>query len=298
MKALVAGEGGLADRLRTRIGEDHGLLSLTGEAIQPDAYGPELEGLEVLVLVLDQGGGEPTLLERDLKGSQALFHAFTAWGDPKLLIVVTSALLADQEPIEPDVPVGRYGSPWLATRAAVEARCLHLSRRLDLETVVIRTGHVYGDEQVRGGGLEPLLERVRASASSGEELTLAGLGVGLPFVAVDPLVETIAARVGGTTLPGEQVLVDRFSRAEAVGSVWTLSELHDTWARLAGKPAWRRDLALKDPGLTSRLLGSLVPSKAPKLVPDYQRRAPMRRVPKAWRKVYGEPELAAVAETI
>ncbi len=298
MKVLVAGEGGLAARLRVRVAASHELLQLGTEPIRPDAYGAELAGLEALVLVLDQAAPEPELLERDLKGSQALLHAFTAWGDPRLVLVVTSALLADPEPVEPDVPMSRYGSAWLATRAAVEARCLHLVRRLALETVVVRVGHVYGDPDVRGGGLETVLEQVRTSAASGEELALPGLGIGLPFVAAEPAVEAIAARLDGTLIPGEQVLVEGFSRVDAVSAVWTLAELHDALAGLAGRPARRKELATRDPGLTSRLIGSLVPSKAPEPVPDYRRRAPMRLAPRAWRKAHGERRLEVDAGTI
>ncbi len=298
MKVLVAGAGGLAERLRARLAGDHELLQLSALAIRPDAYGPELAGLEVLVLVLDQGGSDADLLERDLKGSQALLHAFTAWGAPRLLLVVSTALLADQEPIDPDVPLTRYGSAWLATRAAVEARCLHLSRRLDLEALVVRVGHVHGDDGVAGGALETRLAAVREAAASGQELALAGLEVGLPFVHADVLVDALAARLGGTALPGEQVLVDRFSRVDAVGAVWTLAELHEALAAAAGKPAWRKEQPVKGPGLTSRLLGSIVPSKAPVVVPDYVKRAPVRRAPRAWRKAFGERELAADAPGI
>jgi nucleoside-diphosphate-sugar epimerase len=298
VRLAVAGSGGLAKRLRSRLGTEHDLCTVEGPAIQPDAYGPGLVGVEVLVLVLDQGGAEGDLLERDLKGSQALLHAFTAWGTPRLLVVVSSALLADQEPIDPDVPLSRYGSPWLATRAAVEARVLHLSRRLDLETVVVRAGHVHGADDVAGGVLEPLLRAVRHAAETGQELALAGLEIGLPFVHADVLVDALTARINGTALPGEQVLTDRFARVDAVGAVWTLAELHDARAQLAGKPAWRKELAVRGPGLTSRLIGSLVPSKAPELVPEYVKRAPVRRAPRAWRKAYGERDLATDAPGI
>lgn len=295
MRVVVAGPGGLAVRLRTQLAMDHTLVPLTGSLLQPEHYGPSLAGVQVLVLVLDQGGDEAELLERDLKGTQALLHAFTAWGRPERLVVVSSALLADQEPVDPDVPMNRYGSAWLATRAAVEARCLHLSRRLGLETVVVRVGHVHGGADVAGGVLEAQLGAVRGAASSGQELALAGLDIGLPFVHVDPLLGALVSRVAGETLPGEQQMIERFSRVDAVDAVWTLAELHEAQARVAGKPAWRKDLAHKGAGLTSRLLGSLVPSKAPAQRPEYLRRAPLRRAPRAWRAAYGERDLAADA---
>ncbi len=292
MKVLVAGRSGLAVRLRSRLGLRHDLVSVDGPAIQPDAYGPTLAGAQVLVLVLDQGGEEGELLERDLKGSQALLHAFTGWGAPALLVMVSTALLADQEPIDPDVPLTRYGSAWLATRAAVEARCLHLSRQLDLATLVVRAGHVHGADDVAGGALEPRLAAVRTAAESGQELALAGLEIALPFVHADVLVDALFERIAGKPLPGEQVLTDRFSRVDAVGAVWSLAQLHDAQAQLAGKPAWRKELATKGPGLTSRLIGSIVRSKAPELVPEYVKRAPLRRAPRAWRKAFGDRDLA------
>jgi nucleoside-diphosphate-sugar epimerase len=267
------------------------MVTLSGSAIQPDAYGPELAGLEVLVLVLDQGGDEAELIERDLKGSQALLHAFSAWGEPVRLVVITSALLAELEPIDPDVPLSRYGSAWLAIRAAVEARCLHLSRRLDLETVVVRVGHVYGESLNAGGVLEPRLAALREAASQGQEFALMGLSIGLPFVHADVLVPAVAARIAGEALPGEQVLVGCFSRVDAVGAVWSLAQVHEALAQVTGKTPLQRDLPIKGPGLTSRLIGSLVPSKAKERVPDFVKRPPMRRAPRVWRRAYGERDL-------
>ncbi len=284
--------------MRVQLAREHALVQLSAPAFQPDAYGPDLAGLEALVLVLDKGGEEPELLERDLKGSQALLHAFTAWGDPKVLLVVTSALLADPEPIDPDVPLSRYGSPWLATRAAVEARCLHLSRRLDLETIVVRAGHVHGGKDVIGGILESRLAQVRAAALSGRALTLPGQEIGLPFVDADTLISALSSRLKGESIPGEQVLVDRFCRVDAVGAVWSLAQVHEAQARQAGLPALQKEQSIKEPGLTSRLIGSLVPAKAPELVPDYAKRAPLRRAPRAWRKAFGERDLTVDAAGI
>lgn len=202
---------------------------VVGDRVQPERWGPALRGVETLVLLLDRCGPDPGVLQRDLKGAQAVLHAFTAWGTPRRLVLCASALLDDPEPVDPDAPAARYGSTWLAVRASVEARVLQLARALapeGFEAVVLRAGHL-----VDLPGAESPLDAHLAAWRAGTE----GSFPAWPFVSHRALLADLVDAVGGREVPGQERFLPGFSRATCVQAV----------ASPAGSPAVARPQLLR-----------------------------------------------------
>ena len=187
------------------------------DLVTPELYGPALAGATVCLHLADLSQAEdPRLLEVNLKGTQSLLHAFGAYAQAERFVLLSTALLDQPAPDDPDVGPERFGSMWLATRAGAEARTIHWARRLGVETVIVRAGHPYGASGIEGP-LSGWLDAAAASAESDGRLSVEGAELPLPFVHIDALAEALTQRALGELLPGERRLVGSVSRADAVG---------------------------------------------------------------------------------
>lgn len=213
---------------------------LVSDLVTPERYGPQLRDVQALVHLAELSQApDHALIDVNLKGTQSLLHAFGAWADAQLLLVLSSALVAQPYPEDMDAHARAHGSAWLATRVAAEARVNHWTRRTGVPTVVVRAGHPYGALGI-DGPLSGWLDAAARSAESDGKLRIDGGDIPLPFVQVDDLAQAIVRRVGGTRMPGERTLVGQLSRVQAVGLVGSLGELHDLLCRRTERLAQRR----------------------------------------------------------
>lgn len=298
MRVLVTGAGSPLGRrvVRALSGEQlvqlvrpdqQAASGLKADLVVPDSYGPAIGPVDAIVHVDTRAQADDgALLDTNLKGTQSLLHA-CAWLKPKCLIHLSTALLDHPSPDEPDVDPGRYGSSWLAGQCAAEARVNLWARRTGTETLVVRAGHVYGAVGV-DGPLSGLLQAAATSAEGTGVLALRGAQTALPFVHVDDLAKALAKRVRGDAMPAERTFVQKLGRAEAVGLVASLAEVHRAFCARTERTA--RLIEPKD--RLSRVLGQ------DGELPRYLQRAPLRRANPAWTESYGVRRLNELAEAL
>ncbi|MCB9759808.1 MAG: NAD(P)-dependent oxidoreductase [Alphaproteobacteria bacterium] len=272
-----------------------GCAIVDSDLVTPEIYGPAVRGVEVLVHVLEYcQAPDPELIHVNLKGTQSLLHAFGAWGTPRLLVLLSSALIEAPYPDDPDPDPAAFGSTWLASRVAAEARAHHWAQRTGVETVVVRAGHAYGASGI-DGPLSGWLDAAAASAEADGRLKLEGADVPLPFVHVDDLADAIGGRVGGRAMPGECHLVGPLYRCEAVAMLGSLGQVHDALCRRAERTP-RRDAQGRS--LRRRILSTLVKDRAVPSAPAFLRRPPVRQANAAWQQTYGAPRVGDVADAL
>ncbi|MCB9744308.1 MAG: NAD(P)-dependent oxidoreductase [Alphaproteobacteria bacterium] len=266
---------------------------IVSDPVTPERYGPALAGADVVLHLgeLSQAP-DPRLVHVNLKGTQSLLHALSAYGPPRLLVHLSTALLQDPAPEDPDADPGLYGSTWLATRASAEARVALVARRLRLETLIVRAGHGYGAAGI-DGPLSGWLDLAAESAERDGKLTLEGEGVPLPFVRVGDLAEAIAGRVAGRAAPGERRLVGALSRVEAVGMLASLGQVHDRLCRMTERAPQRQERSLR-----RRLVSRLAPERALPELPAFLRAQPVSAPNAAWVKRYGPGTVSEVSEAL
>lgn len=261
----------------------------------PDLWGPAVEGVEVLVHLAERcQATDGEILDVVLKGTQSVLHGFQAFGAPKRAVVLSTALIGPGSPDEPDVPPKRYGSAWLAARCAAEARVTFWARRTGVETCVVRAGHPFGAVGI-DGPLTGWLEAAAASAEGSGRLELDAADTLLPLVHVDELARGIVARVLGTPMPGERVLVGQLSRVDAVGLLASLGQVHRKLCQRT-----ERDARIVTPRTSlGERLGSLVSSggRLPRS-PRYLRSAPLPVLDGAWNAEFGTRGLDEVVEAL
>lgn len=268
---------------------------IEADYVTPERYGPAIAGCEVLIHLGDICQAEDhEFIRVNLKGTQGLLHAFSAWGSPRLMVLLSTALLDLPSPDDPDAPTERFGSAWLATRAGAEARVAHWARRTGVETVVLRAGHPFGAAGI-DGPLSGWLDQSAASAESDGKLALDGADTPLPFVQVDELADAITRRVQGEAMPGERRLVAKLSRAEAVGLLGTLRETHDLLCRRTERSP---SLTTQKGSLGRRLLSTLSPGRALPGTAAFLRRAPVKGPNPAWVERYGQRSLGDVVDAL
>lgn len=259
----------------------------------PDRYGPALRGAEVLLHLgeLSQAP-DARLLDVNLKGSQCLLHAFGAWGSPRQLVLLSSALVDHPAPEDPDVGADRVGSTWLATRLAVEARAALWAQRLGVPTLIVRAGHPYGAVGI-DGPLSGWLDAAAASAEGDGRFALEGADTPLPFVHVDDLAQALVARVDGAPMPGERVLRPPISRVEAVGLVTSLARVHERLCRRAERvPRATPERPLR------RLLAWVNLDRPLPSTPQFLRRAPLAAPPEAWVAAFGAADAELLVDAL
>ena len=298
MRILVTGAGSPLGRRVTRALSSHQLVQLVrpdqgaasglhADLVVPDSYGPAIGPVDVLVHLDSRAQADAgALLDTNLKGTQSLLHA-CAWLQPKRFVHLSTALLDHPSPDEPDVDPERYGSAWLAGQCAAEARVNLWARRTNTETVVVRAGHTYGAVGL-DGPLTDLLHTAAASAEGTGVLALRGANTALPFVHVDDLAAAIASRATGEELPAERTFVNRLGRADAVGMVASLAQVHQAFCARTERTA-----RLIDPRNTlSRVLGQ------DGQLPRFLQTAPMRDVNPDWTTRFGTRRLSELAEAL
>lgn len=282
---------GLFDPMR---GVELGVRVIEGDLVTPDRWGPQVAGVEVVIHLDERSQApDPQLLDVNLKGTQSLLHGVSAWGQPRLFVHLSTALLTDPSPDDPDVGPARFGSAWLAGRCAAEARVCFWARKTGIETVVVRAGHPFGALGVEGP-LTGWLEAAADSAETGRPLELAGAAVPLPFVHVDELARAIVARVQGEPMPGEQTLVKKLSRVQAVGLVVSLGQVHDALCHATEQDARRVEPRTS---FGERLIARLRRSE-PAPEPSFMRVAPMRTPDPDWVARFGERDLGQVVDAL
>lgn len=264
------------------------------DPVTPERYGPRIAGAQVLVH-LDQIAQAPDgeLIDHNLKATQSLLHAFSAWGEPQRLVHLSSALLDHPSPDEPDVDATRFGSAWLATLCASEARVALYARRTGVETCIVRAGHSFGAMGLQGA-LTSWLEAAASSAEGRSRLDLQGTQIPLPFVHVDELARAIVARAEGQTMPGERRFVAQLSRVNAVGLLASMEQLHKSMCELTFRepPPVRTHIGAR---LIRRLKGELQDETT---VPRYLRVQPLR-VPNAdWVSHYGPRQRSQIVDAL
>ncbi|MBK7758307.1 MAG: NAD(P)-dependent oxidoreductase [Deltaproteobacteria bacterium] len=264
------------------------------DLVTPELYGPALAGATVCLHLADLSQAEdPRLLEVNLKGTQSLLHAFGAYAQAERFVLLSTALLDQPAPDDPDVGPERFGSMWLATRAGAEARTIHWARRLGVETVIVRAGHPYGASGIEGP-LSGWLDAAAASAESDGRLSVEGAELPLPFVHIDALAEALTQRALGELLPGERRLVGSVSRADAVGLVTTLAAVHD---RLCQSTERQPQRERPRPRLR-RLLAYVSRSESLPVVPSFLRRPVVRAANPAWVTRFGAADVGGLVDAL
>ncbi len=290
-EVLVLVRPGELDALRKA---ELGVTLIEADPVTPDGYGPRIAGTQVLVH-LDQLAQAPDgqLIDHNLKATQSLLHAFSAWGEPERVVHLSSALLDHPSPDEPDVAADRFGSSWLATLCASEARVALYARRSGVETCIVRAGHTFGALGLQGA-LTSWLEATAASAEGRARLDLQGANIPLPFVHVDELARAIVARVEGQEMPGERRFVAQLSRVNAVGMLSSIEQLHKSMCELT----FREPLTVRThigARLIRRLRGESVDETT---VPRYLRVQPLR-VPNAdWVAHFGPRQRSQIVDAL
>lgn len=288
---LVLARPGELDSVRSA---EWGVPVIEADPLCPQQYGERIRGVQALLhLDQDAQGSDGQLIERNLKATQSLLHAFSAFGDPELLITLSSALLDHPSPDEPDVDASAFGSTWLATLCAAEARVGFFARRSGVETCIVRAGHPFG-ALGSTGALTGWLEAAAAAAESGTHLELPGAQTPLPFVHMDELARSIVARVQGQAMPGERRFVAKLSRVDAVSLLASFEQLHQAMCRQTFRepPPLRTSLGGR---LVRRIKGELLPD--PEL-PRYLEVQPMRLPNPDWVATYGPRSRAQVVEAL
>ncbi|MCB9795443.1 MAG: NAD(P)-dependent oxidoreductase [Alphaproteobacteria bacterium] len=266
---------------------------IVSDPVTPERYGPALAGADaVLHLGELSQAPDPDLVHVNLKGTQSLLHALSAHGPPELLVHLSTALLTDPAPEDPDADLGLHGSAWLATRASAEARVALTARRLGLRTLIVRAGHGYGAAGI-DGPLSGWLDLAAASAERDGRLTLPGEGVPLPFVRVDDLADAIVGAVEGRPAPGEQRLVGALHRVEAVGMLASLGQVHDRLCRMTERAPQRGERSLR-----RRLISKLAPERALPELPAFLRAQPVAAPNPEWVARYGLGSVSEVSEAL
>ncbi len=264
------------------------------DLLTPDRWGPQIAGVEVVVHLAEIcQASEGQVLDLNLKGSQSLLHGLSAYGPPKLLIYLSSALIDQLYPDEPDVDPKRFGSAWLAWRCAAEARLHHWTRRTQVPTVVVRSGHRFGAVGI-DGPLTGWLEAAAASAEGSGRFELDAADTLLPFVHVDELARAIVARVDGQAMPGEQHLVGTLHRTEAVGLLASLAQVH---RRLCARTERSPRLTARTP-LGQRLRSLIEQEQALPSSPRYLRRTTLTEPNQAWRASFGVRSVDEIVEAL
>lgn len=271
-----------------------GVTLIEADPVTPDRYGPRIAGVQALVN-LEQVAQAPDgqLIDQNLKATQSLLHAFHAWGEPERLVHLSSALLDHPSPDEPDVAADRFGSAWLASLCASEARVALYARRSGVETCIVRAGHPFGAYGLEGA-LTSWLEAAAASAEGRSRLDLQGATIPLPFVHVDELARAIVARVEGQAMPGERRFVAELSRVNAVGLLSSMEQLHKSMCELTFKEPLtvRTHIGAR---LIRRLRGEVQDDTT---VPRYLRTQPLR-VPNAdWVAHFGPRQRSQIVDAL
>ncbi len=300
MRVLVTGAGSPLGRRVVRALGHHSVVQLVrpdqpvasglkADLVVPDSYGPAIGKVDALVHLDERAQGpDGPVLDTNLKGTQSLLHA-CAWLQPGFVLHLSTALLDHPSPDEPDVAAERYGSAWLAGRCAAEARVNLWARRTGTPTLVVRAGHAFGAT----GGDGPLTGYLKAAANSAEGtgvLALRGAETPLPFVHVDDLASAIASRVDGEALPGERTFVGALGRAEAVGLVASLAQVHQAFCARTERTA-----RLVEPG---GRLGRLLSGSDAQELPRFLQKAPLREANPAWCSRFGARRLSELAEAL
>lgn len=311
MKLLLSGAGSaLGRRVFLGLEQDHELTVLAApdedlrgiqpsrvvreDLVTPDRWGPQVAGVEGAIHLAEVcQASEGQVLDRNLKSTQSLLHGFGAYGEPKLLIALSSALIDQLYPDEPDVEPSRFGSAWLAWRCAAEARLHHWTRKTQVPTVVVRSGHRFGAVGI-DGPLTGWLEAAAASAEGSGRFELDAADTPLPFVHVDEVARAIVARVQGQPMPGEQHLVGSLYRTEAVGLVASLAQVH---RRLCARTERRPRLSPRT-SLGLRLRGLIEQEQALPRSPRYLRSSAPREPNQAWRATFGVRSADEIVEAL
>jgi len=297
MKVLVAGhDSPLGRRVVLGLQDRHELvLHEAVDRCTPDRWGDHIQGVEVAVNLAERcQAPEPEVLEVVLKGTQSLLHGFGAYGAPRRLIHLSTALIGAGTPDEPDVDPKSHGSAWLAWKSAAEARVNHWTRRTGVEAVVVRSGHPFGAVGV-DGPLTGWLEAAAASAESSGRFAVEHADVALPFVHVDELARSIVARVDGEPMPGEKNLVANLHRVDAVGLLASLGQVH---RKLCQRTERKPVLVTPRTPLGERLQKLVRQGDELPRSPRYLRRAPIRRLDPTWAEAYGHRGLDEVVEAL
>ncbi len=311
MKLLLTGAGSpLGRRVFLGLQHDHEVIVLArpdedlrgiqpelvvrADLLTPDRWGPQVSGVQAAVHLAEVcQASEGQVLDLNLKGTQSLLHGLSAYGSPELLICLSSALIDQLYPDEPDVDPKRFGSAWLAWRCAAEARLHHWTRRTQVPTVVVRSGHRFGAVGI-DGPLTGWLEAAAASAEGSGRLELDAADTPLPFVHVDEVARAIVARVGGEPMPGEQHLVGSLYRTEAVGMVASLAQVH---RRLCARTERSPRLSPRT-SLGRRLRSLIEQDQALPSSPRYLRRSSLTGPNQAWRATFGARSVDEIVEAL
>jgi NAD(P)-dependent dehydrogenase (short-subunit alcohol dehydrogenase family) len=265
------------------------------DLVTPERYGPALAGATVCLHLADLSQAEdPRLLEVNLKGTQSLLHAFGAYAQAERFVLLSTALLDQPAPDDPDVGPERFGSMWLATRAGAEARTIHWARRLGVETVIVRAGHPYGASGIEGP-LSGWLDAAAASAESDGRLSVEGAELPLPFVHIDLLAEALTQRALWA------------SCSPASAAWWAPSPAPTPWASSPPWPPYTTASASPPSGQPHRerprprlrrLLAYVSRSESLPVVPSFLRRPVVRAANPAWVTRFGPADVGGLVDAL